>query len=194
MHLVSIGRGTVSRELERLVNAGLLIMSRDGNRYYYQANPGCPIFRELVSILCKITEVNADQQASKTQLICDDSLVVSDQLSISRSTLRMFVDQHHIHRLPLFGSAARGELADDSDIDLIVEFETGKAPSLGGMVKLKDAFTGLFGGRSIDLATLSILNNPYRRSSIKRDMRELYASCRSRSCISLGYASGGQAS
>ena len=38
--------------------------------------------------------------------------------------------QYHIRKLSLFGSAAWGELRPDSDIDLLVEFEPGKAPSL----------------------------------------------------------------
>jgi predicted nucleotidyltransferase len=43
------------------------------------------------------------------------------------------------------------------------------------MVEIQDAFSVLFGGRKVDVATPSILNNPYRRRAIEKDMEELYA-------------------
>ena len=104
-----------------------------------------------------------------------DRLVVGRTIAISRAALRQLAEKYHIRRLILFGSAARGELRPDSDIDLLVEFENGKAPSLGGMVEIQDAFTKLFEGRKVDVATPSILNNPYRRREIEKDMEELYA-------------------
>ena len=75
----------------------------------------------------------------------------------------------------LFGSAVRGNLKPDRDIDLLVEFENGGAPSLGGMVEIQEVFSELFGGRKVDVATPSILNNPYRKRAIEKDMEELYA-------------------
>ena len=38
-----MGRGTVMRELERLTQAGILQMSREGNLCYYQANQASPM-------------------------------------------------------------------------------------------------------------------------------------------------------
>jgi predicted nucleotidyltransferase len=81
--------------------------------------------------------------------------------------------KHHIRRLQLFGSAARGELRPDSDIDLMVEFEQGEGPSLWEMVGVQEEFSELFGGRPVDLATPAILENPYRRQSIERDLKVL---------------------
>ena len=102
-------------------------------------------------------------------------LQVGDQLKVSRTELRSLAKHFHISRLSLFGSAARCELRPDSDIDLLVEFEPGKAPSLAGMLEISDALSALFGGRAVDLATTSILENPYRRRTIERDMEMLYA-------------------
>ncbi len=104
-----------------------------------------------------------------------DRLVIGGTIEVSRAALRELAQRYHIRRLVLFGSAARGELRPDSDIDLLVEFETGKAPSLGGMVEIQEAFAALFGGRKVDMATPSVLNNPYRRRAIEKDMEELYA-------------------
>jgi predicted nucleotidyltransferase len=162
MRLASIGRGTISRELDRLLAAELLTVSKQGNQNHYQANPDSPVYKQLRSIVSKTLDTN-------------DKLEVAKTLDISRTVLKELIQSYHIHRLTLFGSAARGELTADSDIDLLIEFEKGKAPSLGGMVKLKDEFSTLFGGRKVDIATLAILNNPYRKRAIEKDMEELYA-------------------
>jgi len=43
------------------------------------------------------------------------------------------------------------------------------------MVEIQEAFTTLFGGRKVDVATPAILNNPYRQRAIEKDMEALYA-------------------
>ena len=115
---------------------------------------------------------NSAEKANKRK---DDVLQIKGVTPISRSALSALIKRYHIKRLALFGSAARGELAPASDIDLLVEFEDGKAPSLGGLVALNDAFSPLFDGRKVDIATPAILNNPYRRREIEKDMQVLYA-------------------
>lgn len=114
---------------------------------------------------------------SQNGLIMHDknNLVIGETLVVSREALEQLSQKYHIQRLALFGSAARGKLKPESDVDLLVEFEAGKAPSLGGMVKLHDEFVVLFGGREVDVATPTILNNPYRRQTIEREMEVLYA-------------------
>ena len=104
-----------------------------------------------------------------------DTLVVGGEIAVSRSDLQDLINRYHITRLNVFGSAARGELGPESDIDLLVEFEKNHSPSMGGMVEIQDAFEKLFAGRKVDVATLSILNNPYRKREIEKDMEELYA-------------------
>ena len=174
MRLVGMGRGTVSRELARLVSAGLLVVSKEGNQNHYQANSNSPVYSELVSMVKKIS-ANTDEQKNVTMVKDKDSIVIGNKIVIPRKALEKLVQQYGIKHLALFGSAARGQLKPDSDIDLLVEFEKEKAPSLGGMVKLQDAFSALFGGRKVDIATPTILNNPYRRRAIEKDMEELYA-------------------
>lgn len=105
----------------------------------------------------------------------NDVLMIAEDLTVSRKDLDLLAKQFHIQKLILFGSAARGELRPDSDIDLLVEFQPGHTPTLGGMVQLKDALSGLLRNRAVDLATRSILENPYRRQAIEKDMEELYA-------------------
>jgi tRNA nucleotidyltransferase (CCA-adding enzyme) len=49
-------------------------------------------------------------------------------LTVDDTELRAFCREHGIRSLRLFGSAARDELRDDSDIDLLVEFERAGPP------------------------------------------------------------------
>ena len=91
------------------------------------------------------------------------------------SQLAALCRQQHIRKLSLFGSAARGEMGPNSDVDLLVEFEQGYAPSLAGFGRLKNLFANVLEAPSIDLATPSILRNPYRRKAILADLKELYA-------------------
>jgi predicted transcriptional regulator len=53
MALVDSGRGAVQRELERLSESGLVIVTKVGNRKHCQANKDSPVFEELRSIISK---------------------------------------------------------------------------------------------------------------------------------------------
>jgi len=140
-------------------------------------NPRAENIFAIIKILQDEDNISLQVKVDKRKAVVlrQDKLVIGGTIVISHAALLKLVQRYHIRRLVLFGSAARGELKPDSDIDLLVEFKNGQAPSLGGMVELQDAFINLFGGRKVDLATRSILNNPYRRSAIEKDMEELYA-------------------
>ena len=105
----------------------------------------------------------------------DNYIYIDSDLSVSSEALAEMAKRYHIKRITLFGSAARDQLTPASDIDLLVEFGEGKAPSLGDMVEINDVFSALLGGRKVDIATPTILNNPYRRREIEKDMEILYA-------------------
>jgi uncharacterized protein len=75
--------------------------------------------------------------------------------------LRAFCRERGIRSLRLFGSAARNELRDDSDIDLLVEFEPGRTPGLLGVAKLELELQQLL-GREVDLRTVGDLSSCFR--------------------------------
>ena len=95
-----MGRGTISRELSRLVSAGLLVASREGNQHHYRANPDNPVYRELVGIV------------RKTFGIAD----------VIRAALAQVDDQ--VNWAFVYGSIAKGEDSASSDIDLLVVTES----------------------------------------------------------------------
>jgi len=86
---------------------------------------------------------------------------------------REVLDQYPIKRAAFFGSAARNDLSDQSDIDMLVEFLPG-TPGLeffGLYVDLKEAF-----GRHVDLITWDALESakPDFRYKIKREEKIIY--------------------
>ena len=72
---------------------------------------------------------------------------VVELLRQNRDKLREF----GVKRVGIFGSAARDELRDDSDIDLIVEFEEGKG-HLFNFYDFVEFVENLF-GRKVDVLT-----------------------------------------
>jgi predicted DNA-binding mobile mystery protein A len=98
-----------------------------------------------------------------------------NNLQIPRNVLNAICRRYQVRKLSLFGSAVRDDFKPDSDIDILVEFEPGQAPGFGGLVDLQNQLSDLFGGRDVDLATQSILNNPFRKKAVLKDLQTLYA-------------------
>ena len=53
LRLTGMGVATIKRELDRMLAAGILRMTKIGNQHHYQANPECPIYGELIGIVKK---------------------------------------------------------------------------------------------------------------------------------------------
>ncbi len=65
-------------------------------------------------------------------------------------------------RLALFGSVLRDDFRPDSDIDVLVEFDSGHVPGFFGIFDMEEELSGLFGGRKVDLRTLQDLSRYFR--------------------------------
>lgn len=89
-----------------------------------------------------------------------------DILNRLRQRRREIANRFAVERLGLFGSAARDELRDDSDVDVLVAFH-GRA-TLDGYIGLKTYLEDLF-GRKVDLVTETGLK-PRAKSHVERDL------------------------
>jgi predicted nucleotidyltransferase len=171
----SAGVGAVQRELEGLAAAGLVTVSRLGNQKHYQANRGSPIFDELRSIVAKVLEPVRPAAAVLQQPQAQYAVSARPaKLHIPRKKIAALCRKYGVRKLSLFGSAARGELSPKSDVDLMVEFKPGEAPSLWDFPEMQDGFSALFGNRKVDITSPEILRNPYRRKTILPDLKTLY--------------------
>ena len=101
LRLTGMGVATIKRELDRMLAAGILRMSRVGNQHHYQANPQCPIYGELVAIVKKTLGV--------TEVLRQALAPLADKIAWA------FV----------FGSVASGKETGGSDVDLMIIGDVG---------------------------------------------------------------------
>ncbi len=85
--------------------------------------------------------------------------MINGLIQIPSGALAELGRRYQIRKLSVFGSAVRPDFRPDSDIDILVEFQKGKAPSLGGMVALQEEIANLLGGLKVHLATPAILRD-----------------------------------
>jgi uncharacterized protein len=78
--------------------------------------------------------------------------------------------QNDVQQIGVFGSVARGEDDEQSDIDLLVRFS--RRVSLLKMVALERQLSNAL-GRKVDLLTEAAIS-PYLRERIKRDLQMIY--------------------
>ena len=169
------GIGTVQRELERLVAAGLVSVTKRGNRKHYQADRRSTVFAELAGLVRKtVGEETQALVAREAGATYRSRRRGRNRLEISYPKLRDLCRRYHVKKLSVFGSAARGELTPASDVDLLVEFKPGRAPSLWESGDMASDFSALFGKRRVDLVPPGVMRNPYRRKTIARDLKVLY--------------------
>jgi len=90
------GMGAVQRQINALVDAGLVTRSNKGKQIYYQANVDSPVFGELKSIVIKTAGVG-------------------DILKIALAPMDQEIDCAFI-----YGSIARGNEKAASDVDVFV--------------------------------------------------------------------------
>src|SRR5579863_1716734 len=88
--------GTLTRELKRLADVGLLNRERRGNQLLYSANRQSPIFEELAGILRK----------------------TSGLTDVVAEALESLMD--HIEVAMIFGSVAREAETRGSDVDVLI--------------------------------------------------------------------------
>ncbi len=80
---------------------------------------------------------------------------------IPKKDLDDFCQKNHITKLSLFGSALRGELTPESDIDILVEFDKAHIPGLLSIARMEIELSKLV-GRKVDLRTPAELSRYFR--------------------------------
>jgi len=93
----------------------------------------------------------------------------------SHETLRTFCKRWGIRELALFGSAARGELRAESDVDLLVSFEPGRRVSLLDLAEMEMELERLY-GRAVELVSrraVEASENDARRRTVLNTARPI---------------------
>jgi uncharacterized protein len=90
--------------------------------------------------------------------------------------VRRFCRERGVSRLELFGSALRGELRAESDVDLLCTVRPGVKCGLLELVAMKLELERIF-NRQVDLVSRRAIErsrNPYRRESLLAHTLPLY--------------------
>jgi uncharacterized protein len=95
-------------------------------------------------------------------------------IQLPREKVAEFCNRNGIRKLSLFGSALRDDFRQDSDIDFLVEFQPGSAPSLLDLARMERELSTLLGGRKVDLRTPKELSR-YFREEVLSSARVQYA-------------------
>jgi predicted nucleotidyltransferase len=98
----------------------------------------------------------------------------SIRIAIPQPQIIEFCRRWKVREFSLFGSAVRDDFGPESDVDVLVRFERNAPWSLFDFVTMQDELAELF-GRDVDIVEEESLRNPFRRESILRDKRVIYA-------------------
>ncbi|MHB0971956.1 MAG: nucleotidyltransferase family protein [Thermoanaerobaculia bacterium] len=94
---------------------------------------------------------------------------IEPHIDALRPRIREIARRHGATSVRLFGSFARGEESETSDVDLLVEMEAGR--SLVDLIALQHELEALL-GRDVDIATTRSLSS-YIRESVEGEALEL---------------------
>ena len=89
------------------------------------------------------------------------------KLHLDETTLAQFCETHHIRRLSLFGSQLKGTARQDSDVDLLVEFDPDHYPGLIAVAGMELALSDMLEGRKVDLRTAADLSRHFRDEVVR---------------------------
>jgi uncharacterized protein len=82
------------------------------------------------------------------------------RMVVDREKLAEFCRRHHIRRLAFFGSVLRDDFRPDSDVDVLVEFESAHVPGLS-FFSMEEELSGIL-GRKVDLNTPKFISRYFR--------------------------------
>ncbi|MHB9082113.1 MAG: nucleotidyltransferase domain-containing protein [Pirellulaceae bacterium] len=97
---IGVSPSSLQREMESLVEVGVLLRREEGKHVYFQPDPNCPILPELQGIM------------TKTLGLVD---VLRDTLAPFKRTIKVAF---------VYGSLARSEELSESDVDLMIVGDT----------------------------------------------------------------------
>ena len=79
-----------------------------------------------------------------------------------RRRLRGFCEKHHIRRLEVFGSVARGQASADSDVDLLVTFDESMSVATADLLEMAGEAEELVGAPVDFVLRRSVEQSPNR--------------------------------
>ncbi len=88
--------------------------------------------------------------------------ILKNNITIDKQDISRLCKNYHISQLSVFGSALRDDFNDDSDIDILLEFEPNHIPGFFGLFDIEQALSNLLDGRKVDVRTPQDLSRHFR--------------------------------
>jgi predicted nucleotidyltransferase len=88
------------------------------------------------------------------------------RIVLPQALVTEFCRKHRIRRLALFGSVLREDFRPDSDVDILVEFESGCTPGILKIAGMELELSALL-GRKVDLRTPAELSRYFRDDVVR---------------------------
>lgn len=79
-------------------------------------------------------------------------------IEVPLSEIKQLCKKYYINKFALFGSVLREDFTSNSDIDVLVEFQSEHVPGFIKFNQIQKEISQLFNGREIDLVTARFLN------------------------------------
>lgn len=83
------------------------------------------------------------------------------QIDIPHDKVSEFCKRNHIRKLSLFGSVLRDDFSEHSDVDVLIEFESGHGTGYFGLARMERDLSAIL-GRKVDLRTPQELSRYFR--------------------------------
>ena len=80
------------------------------------------------------------------------------RIMIPQEEVAAFCQRWRVVELALFGSVLRDDFGPDSDVDVLVRFESEQTPGLFGIVRMEQELSELL-GRQVDVVTRGAVEN-----------------------------------
>lgn len=100
-------------------------------------------------------------------------MIARHRIDIDMDQLADLCRRYHVRELALFGSVLRDDFRDDSDVDMLVEFEPDAPVDLLEFIHLKNELSVLL-GRDVDLVEKPGLKR-FVRDEVMSTSRVVYA-------------------
>ncbi len=97
-------------------------------------------------------------------------------IDIAKEKIETFCQRNHIRSLAFFGSVLRDDFSPESDIDVLVEFESSFAPGLMKMTDIENELSAIL-GHEVDLVERESVEkslNYIRRRHILESLESVY--------------------
>jgi len=98
---------------------------------------------------------------------------MNQKIKLSKEKIIEFCKENYIIKLSLFGSILRDDFNENSDIDILVEFDKNHVPGFIKLANMTSKLSKLIGGKKVDIRTPNELS-PYFRERVLQSAEVQY--------------------